>query len=152
MRLMYVAGAYTGKTPEEVDLNIQAAAKVGQVVVRKGWYPIIPHMNTAGFDRTASEVTYDFWIEGTLEVMRRCDAVIMCPGWELSDGAVGELEIANQLKMPVYFDTFHLPEAVFREGTMSGSGMPRQARACNAYAEAVNRMYQHDTLPVKVTR
>jgi hypothetical protein len=110
MKLMYVAGAYTGKTKEEVDLNIECAKKVGQVVVRKGWYPAIPHANTAGFDRTVSEVTYQFWIDGTLELMRRCDAVIMCPGWESSNGARGEHEEARRLKMPIYYETRVVPD------------------------------------------
>lgn len=141
MKLIYVAGAYSGATPEEIDLNIEAARKIGQLCVRKNWYPIIPHANTAGFDRVASEVSYNFWIEGTLEAMRRCDAVIMVPGWECSGGAVGEIEIANQLEMDVYFDTLHLPEAPMpRVEIFPGQGKSRIQRALDAWVKAHTRM------------
>jgi hypothetical protein len=110
MKLIYVAGAYTGKTPEEIDLNIQAAAKVGQIMVRKGWYPVIPHLNTAGFDRTASEIPYQYWIDGTLALMARCDAVCMVDGWLYSNGAKGEVTEANNLGLPIYYNSFTVPD------------------------------------------
>jgi hypothetical protein len=108
--MMYVAGAYTGKSTEEVHLNIEAARKVAQIAVRRGWFPIIPHANTAGFEVLCPDVTYEFWIEGTKELLRRCDAMTMVPGWEDSKGAKGEVDEALLCHIPIYYETRHIPQ------------------------------------------
>ena len=102
MKLIYVAGPYRGRTREEVDLNIASARQVGKLCVDKGWYPCIPHTNTGNFEHLAPEMNEEFWLEGTLEMMRRCDAVVLCPGWEHSSGTLGEIAEANRLGIPVY--------------------------------------------------
>lgn len=99
MRLVYIAGPYRAATAWGVECNIQAARKVGADVVLLGAYAVIPHSNTAHFDGLASD---EFWLEGTLELMRRCDAVLMVPGWEASTGARGERAEAERLGPPVF--------------------------------------------------
>ncbi len=109
IKMMYIAGAYTGKSPEEVRLNIEAARKVAQIAVRRGWFPVIPHANTAGFETLCPDVPYEFWIEGTKELLRRCDAMAMVSGWEDSKGATGEVDEAVDLHIPIYYETRRIP-------------------------------------------
>ena len=42
------------------------------------------------------------WLEGDLEMMKRCDAVLMVPGWEKSQGAMIEYKVAINRGLPVF--------------------------------------------------
>lgn len=100
MKLVYVAGPYRAATAWGIECNIQQARDRGAEVVRAGAYPVIPHSNTSHFDGLAPDA---FWLDGTLELMRRCDAVLMCGNWERSSGARAEVAEATRLKLPVFY-------------------------------------------------
>ena len=108
MNLIYVAGRYRAPTREGVNLNIQAATMVGLMAAEKGWYPVIPHTNTMHFEHLADKHD-EFYLDGTLELMRRCDAVVMVPGWKKSSGAIGEVNEAKRLNMDIFFVADDLP-------------------------------------------
>ena len=117
--VIYVFGPFTGKSPEEVALNIESARQCGKLLVRKGWMPIIPHANTAGFDVILPDVNYQFWLDGTMELLRRADAAFGCPGWEHSGGSIAEERKARRLGLPVYFETRAVPDAASVKGATS---------------------------------
>lgn len=64
--------------------------------------PVIPHANTAGFEHYDPSLPDQFWLDGTLEMMRRCDCVVLCPGWEKSTGTLSEIAEAQRLSIPVF--------------------------------------------------
>jgi len=101
MILSYIAGRFSAPTRELVEANIAAAEGLGLFLASRGYYPVIPHSSTGhpGFEHIGS---YEFYIEGTLELMRRCDCVVLVPGWESSRGARGEVEEAERLGIPVF--------------------------------------------------
>lgn len=43
------------------------------------------------------------FIDGTMELMRRCDAVIVLSGWQDSKGTLGEIKEATRIGMPVFY-------------------------------------------------
>ncbi|MDX1527025.1 MAG: DUF1937 family protein [Gammaproteobacteria bacterium] len=90
MKLYYVAGPFSAKTREGVEENIRAADFVGRQLARICLYPVVPHNNTAHpqYERLQP---YPFWIAGTLELLKCCDALVVVPGWEESSGARGEV-------------------------------------------------------------
>lgn len=98
--LVYVAGPYRAPLPYQRGANINAAWLLGCKVAELGGMPVIPHKNTEHMDGLQSD---DFWLEGTLELMRRCDAVIVTSDWERSTGAVGEEWEAQRLSIPVFY-------------------------------------------------
>jgi hypothetical protein len=99
VKVVYVAGRFRGKTNWEIQQNVRRAEEVSLRVAELGGMPLCPHKNTEHFDGL---LTAEFWLEGTLELMRRCDAVVLVPGWETSEGTKGEIAEANRLGIPVY--------------------------------------------------
>lgn len=106
MKVIYVAGPYRAATREGVELNIQAAKRVGLLVAKLGASPIIPHMNTAHLDAVDPSIGDEYWLAATMELMRRCDAVVLVPGWENSEGTLAEIDEAHRLGLKV-FATMH---------------------------------------------
>jgi hypothetical protein len=105
MKLIYVAGPYRAATGWGIEQNIQRARALGAEVAALGAYPVIPHSNTAHMDGLATD---ELWLRGTLELMRRCDAVIFTPDWRQSSGARDERTDARRLDMPRFYDVAKL--------------------------------------------
>jgi nucleoside 2-deoxyribosyltransferase len=99
MKVVYVAGKFRGKTNWEIQQNVRRAEEVSLRVAELGAMPLCPHKNTEHFDGL---LTAEFWLAGTLELMRRCDAVVLVEGWRNSSGTMAEIEEANRLGIPVY--------------------------------------------------
>jgi len=111
MKLVYVAGPYRAETREGVAQNVAAARHVGRLCVRKGWFPILPTVNTAHFDHDFPGLADDdFWRDGTMELMRRCDAVVLVDGWQYSSGAHAEIKEARKIGLKVYLSSNVLPQ------------------------------------------
>lgn len=107
--VIYVAGPYRSSTREGVELNIQAARAVGLLCCRKGWSPIIPHANTGHLDAVDPSIGDEFWLASTMELLRRCDAVVLVPGWDRSSGTKAEIEEAQRLDLPIFSSENTLP-------------------------------------------
>jgi len=101
--LVYCAGRFSAPTREGVEENIKRAVGTALDAAAAGAFPCCPHSNTA-HPKFEELQPYPFWIAGTLELLRRCDAILMVPGWEGSSGARGELAEAIELCMPVFYD------------------------------------------------
>lgn len=100
MKVIYIAGKFRGINAWEVHKNVQEALKVGFEVAVLGAMPLIPHANTHCFDGTLQD---QFWLDGTLELLRRCDAVMTVPNWVHSSGAKAEVaEAADNLGIRVF--------------------------------------------------
>lgn len=109
MKLFYVAGPFSAPDRSGVDQNIGRAEAVGLALAREGLFPVVPHANSSdpGYEYLQP---YQFWIDGTMELLKRCDAVVTVPGWENSKGAVGEVEEALRRGMPVFHKIAHAVE------------------------------------------
>lgn len=109
--LIYVAGRYRAPDRAAIAQNIAAARQVGMETARLGWFPVIPHSNTSHMDHYLPELGDDYWLSGTKELMERCDALVLVPGWETSEGTKGEIARADELRIPVYRSLEQLPSA-----------------------------------------
>lgn len=97
----YVAGPYRDpRGAYYIRQNIRAAEEVALELWRLGIPAICPHLNTALLDGAARD---EVWLEGDIELMRRCDVVVMTPEWERSAGARREKEIAEAVGIPVVY-------------------------------------------------
>ena len=99
MKIVYVAGPFRGVNAWEIEQNIRRAEQLGMKVALAGAMPLIPHANTRFFHGTLGD---EFWLDGTLELLRRCDAIIMTDDWRRSSGATAEREEAIARHMPVF--------------------------------------------------
>ena len=108
MKVIYVAGPYRADGNEGMLANIVMARAYARILWKRGYAAICPHTNTAFMD--GPDIPPDKFIEGDLEIIERCDAMFMLPGWEKSEGANKEYALAVNLGMPIYhsFDeAFH---------------------------------------------
>jgi hypothetical protein len=121
MLLAYVAGSYRDNRGERYVLqNIDAAARVGRELATLGLFPVVPHQNTRMYG--GNDIPDEFWLAGDLELMRRCDLVVMLPGWEKSEGARAEWrEAMGRVGMGVYYwpEDRELLEKAVKEGAMT---------------------------------
>ena len=99
--VVYVAGAYRAKNGRTVNENIQAAKEVAITIWESGHVALCPHLNTANFE-DASALPDDVYLEGDLLLLTRCDALMLVPGWQESEGAVRERSFAIAYGIPVY--------------------------------------------------
>jgi len=99
MKLVYVIGPYRAPTIHGIVENIRLAEALALQVWQSGAACICPHKNTALFDGTADD---SVWLQGDLEILRRCDAVICTPDWQRSAGSRDEVALARKLGIPVF--------------------------------------------------
>jgi len=98
MKLTYVAGPYRGK----VRRNIRIADRVGREIAENGDFPIVPHNNTRRWEKKTNLQHHDY-IVGDLLILSRCDAIVMLPKWQESEGAKVEHSMARYWGLPVYY-------------------------------------------------
>lgn len=92
---VYIAGPYsTG----DMAANVRTAIDAGDVLLRAGFTPFIPHL--AHFWQIAHSHEYDTWIDWDLSWLSLCDCVLRLPG--TSPGADQEVSMADVLHIPVY--------------------------------------------------
>lgn len=100
MKVVYVAGPFRGPDHWAIAENIRNAERLALEVWRLGAACLCPHANTAHFQNAAPD---DVWLDGDLEMLSRCDAVLMTPDWERSSGARAEHEFAKQRGIPAFY-------------------------------------------------
>lgn len=81
--------------------NILQAWLYGRRVARIGAFPVVPHTGTAFYDGLQPD---EFFLDGTLQTLKRCDVIVMMPTWRTSAGSRSELAWAEANDMPVFYD------------------------------------------------
>lgn len=106
MKLLYVAGKYCDSRGEWYQhLNIELAKRVARHFWYKGFAVICPHANTA-FMGDSQKSNWDMWIKGDLEILKRCDGIVLLPNYQDSPGAMVEYRFALETKKDVYHATW----------------------------------------------
>ena len=116
LKIVYIAGPYRASTEWGVKQNIHAAELAAMHVWQLGGVALCPHLNTAFFGGACPDET---WLAGDLELLGRCDAVYAMVDWRQSKGATAEVELAESLGLPVFFQrnvTSERELAVFLRG------------------------------------
>lgn len=100
MKIVYVAGPFRGPNSWAIEQNIRRAETLALDVWNMGAACVCPHTNTRFYQGAAPD---EVWLRGDLAILRKCDAILMAPNWEQSEGAKAEYEFARELKLPIFY-------------------------------------------------
>lgn len=114
MKIIYVAGPFRADTAWGVEQNVRRAEEAGLRIAHAGASPLIPHANTRFFH---GELSDEFWLAATMELLRRSDAIYLLPQWDQSLGACQEYEEARRLGLPILRDIADVRSWLEREET-----------------------------------
>lgn len=115
MLVVYIAGPFRAASKHvaghqdmfEVQRNIMAAMALGLKVWQAGAVALIPHANTMFFTGSADD---SVWLRGDLELLYRCDALLLTEDYARSSGARAEREyaLANDISVFYHIDNLLL--------------------------------------------
>lgn len=105
--VVYLAGPYAQGPAGTQEENIQTASEAAQELWKLGYTVYSPHRNTAFFEEALPELSEKDWLSGHLEMLVRCDVLVLLPKWLSSSGAREEKDLAVSLNIPVFkFEDF----------------------------------------------
>jgi nucleoside 2-deoxyribosyltransferase len=111
MKVVYICAPFTAPNTWEIEQNVRRAENLALDVAQLGLSPLCPHTNTRYF---YGLLPPEFWYEATMELMRRCDAVLVycapCYSHLDSVGCVAEIKEATRLGIPVFYSIYALRE------------------------------------------
>jgi len=98
MKVIFISGPYRGYGIWPLSwvrrqTNIRRARKVALKYWEKGYVVICPHLNTMNFDGICED---EIWLRGDIEILNRCDEIVMMKNWKKSVGAIQEYKTAIQ--------------------------------------------------------
>lgn len=113
MKLIYIAGPYRPYTCADgtwvgTPMNIRNAEVTAVNLVNElghlGLFPVVPHLNTRDFENQVKQNDDQYFLDGTMAMLERCDAVLLTmPNADVvSVGTKAEVHRAYQLGIQVY--------------------------------------------------
>lgn len=99
MEVAYIAGPYRAPDFQARCRNILNARDIAAGLWRLGYAALCPHLNTAHFDGIVPDQAF---LDGALEMMRRCDRIVLAPNWQRSHGTREEIREALRLCLPIH--------------------------------------------------
>ena len=93
---VYIASPYT---LGDVAVNVKRQLDIADELMNKGFVPFAPLYSP--FQHMAHPGPYEDWIKIDLEWVKVCDCVLRLEG--KSSGADGEVKLAKELNIPVYY-------------------------------------------------
>jgi hypothetical protein len=115
MGLIYLASPYTHDDPLVMQERYELVCEYTAKLKRAGRYVFSPIAHCHGPALYGLPREYEYW-KGYCELMLpKCDEmlVLMLDGYEESKGISGEVALAKELGMPLWFTEFdEIPEAI----------------------------------------
>jgi len=114
MKIVFICGPLTtggDGSREYVEKNVRIAEKYQIALASAGVGAFCPHTHTYLHNEKGSTSPESYYYDLDMEFLRRtADAVLAVPGWEKSRGATGEVAMAKELGLPVFYPTS--PDAI----------------------------------------
>jgi len=109
MKLIYVAGKYSGDSYEDIDSNIIKAELASVQLIKNGWAVFTPHLNTRHFEKY-TDIKNEVYYQMDIEILTRCDAIFMLDNYADSVGANHEHDVAYKYNLDIYFQEDGYPQ------------------------------------------
>jgi hypothetical protein len=93
VKLVFIAGRH---------FDVQARKELATQVARLGGMPIVPDARIKS--GVVKVQNYEFWVEGTSELLKRCDAVAFSHDYSMSASAVNDEALAAKYNIPRFYD------------------------------------------------
>ena len=100
MKVVYLASPYRTNSDWRKYQNIQNAHSSAKYIWDNGCVCINPIGNSAWM---GGEIPEKVFLDGDIEILKRCDAIFMNFGWQNSKGCVMEWEYAKNNNIPVFY-------------------------------------------------
>jgi hypothetical protein len=110
VRLVYICAPFRGPTEWARAENVRNAERFALSVWRCGAVAISPQANSSRFD---GQMPDQVFLDGYLELLRRCDALLVC-GPE-SAGMAAEVALAREIALPIFYTVEELSDWIRRE-------------------------------------
>lgn len=113
MKLIYIAGPYRPytnaygalvDTAHNISIAELTAVHLVDTLGHLGLFPVVPHLNTRDFENQVKQNNDRYFLDGTMAMLERCDAVLLTmPNADVvSTGTKAEVHRAHQLGIQVY--------------------------------------------------
>lgn len=117
--IVYVAGPYRGATHWDVEQHVREAEQAALAVAQLDAVPLCPHTMYRHFD---GQCDAQYWIDATLALLARCDAMVVVGDWGRSEGTRGEVAYCNRHGVPYFFGIAQLRAWLDRGSVDTGNG------------------------------
>ena len=105
--VVYLASPYSHEDPKIMELRYKKACRAAGLLMREGCVVFSPIAHSHGVVKYNKKLptSWDFWCYQDLEMMKRCDALVVLQlnGWDRSQGVRAEMQFADRLKLPMYY-------------------------------------------------
>ena len=103
--MIYLASPYSHPDPAVRDERFHAVCRAAAALLRAGHAVLSPIAHSHALARHGLPTEWSFWSRYDLEMLARCDQVVvlMLPGWQESAGVREEIRIARELGKPVRY-------------------------------------------------
>lgn len=101
MKLIYIAGPYTSDTKYGIQENIMVAVNAAIYLRQNGIACFVPHLESMFHN---DSITESEWMNQFIEILFRCDGILLLPGWQNSKGTNIEKQKAEEMCIPVFYD------------------------------------------------
>ena len=108
--IVYISGAYTADTKEQIEENILIAESFAIKIWNLGHSVFCAHCNAALFENKGSKASYSHILDFDKKMLCACEAIFMLPNWKNSNGASQEFELAKRIGMPIYHSLEEIPK------------------------------------------
>jgi hypothetical protein len=103
-RLIYIAGPLNGDGVQYIT-HLKKMILMGEEIRNLGVTPCVPG-NDFLSGLVNGEMDIFHFLQGSMDLLVHCDAVMLCEGWKESRGCLNEIMEANNRNIPV-FDNLH---------------------------------------------
>lgn len=101
--IYYICSPYREKTLKQLQMHFNYAVQLTRKMLLHGHCPITPHLyiTTCLDDNCLCE--RKIGLKAALELLEKCDAVIVGQQYGISKGMTAEIEKAKQLNKPIFY-------------------------------------------------